>query len=145
MPELVAIAYRDETVADRAAEELRRCCEELLIDPDASSVLVCERDGSYRLTTSRRSGAVAHWSKFWGVLLGAIQGSEDSATIELRFRSHLRALLRPGTSMLLLAAPCFGKQRAIDALSHFGGESLSCLLATDLPERWDVRGLRFDR
>lgn len=145
MPELVAIAYRDETVADQAIQELHRGCDELLMEPDASSVLICERDGSCRLTTSRRAGASAHWSKFWGVLLGALLGGDDAAAIDPLFRGQVRALLRPGTSMLLLAAPRVGKQRVLDALSHFGGEPLTCELAYDLPGRWDVRGLRFDR
>jgi|GEM_PF-4596518 len=55
MPELVAIAYEDETAADRAVEEVGRCAEELLIDPDATAVIVCERDGDCLLTISRRA------------------------------------------------------------------------------------------
>lgn len=145
MPELVAIVYADESLADRAAQEMRRCGEDLLVDQDAFSVLVCERDGSCQLTTSRRPGAVAHWSKFWGVLLGAIQGGEESAALEVRFRSRLRALLRPGSSVLLLAVLRVGRQRLLNALSHFGGEAISCPLPVDLPQRWNVRGLRFDR
>lgn len=145
MPELVTIAYEDETVADRAVEELQRCGEGLLVDPDASSVLVCERDGSCQLTTSRRAGATAHWSEFWGALLEDLLSGEGPGAIDVPFRNRLRALLRPGTSMLLLAAPSGGGRRALDALSHFEGRALSHRLADDLPEQWDARGPRLDR
>ncbi len=132
MPELVAIVYADETVADRAAGELRRCCDDLLVDPDASSVLVCERDGSFQLITSRRAQAVAPWSKFWGVLLGAIQGGEESAGVDAGFRGRLRARLHPGISVLLLAVPQPGKQRVLEAISHFDGEAISSPLGAEL-------------
>ena len=37
---------------------------------------ICERDGSLWLTTSRRPGATAHWSGFWGVLLEAVMNGD---------------------------------------------------------------------
>ncbi|MBS1878980.1 MAG: DUF1269 domain-containing protein [Actinobacteria bacterium] len=133
MSDLVAISYEDETAAYRAGEELGRCCEELLVDPDASSVLVCGRDGSRLLTIGRRAGGTAHWSKFWGVLVGTLLGDEDSAVIDLTFRKQLRARLRPGTSVLLVATPGVDRHRVLVALSHFGGRAFSCRLADDLP------------
>lgn len=128
MPELVAIAYEDETVADRAIEELHRC-DELLVDPDAASVLVCERDGTCRLTISRRAGATTHWTEFWGTLLEALLSDGGPEVIEAPFRARLLELLRPRTSILLLAAPDDGSARALAALSHFEGEALGHPLA----------------
>ncbi|MBS1880649.1 MAG: DUF1269 domain-containing protein [Actinobacteria bacterium] len=125
MPELVAITFEDETGADRAAEELGRCREELLVDPDASAVLVCERDDSCRLTTRRRADATSQWCEFWGAMLDALPSSADPMAMELRFRKRLLAQLRPGSSALLLVAPDGGRERAVEALSHFGGRALS--------------------
>ena len=71
MPDLIAIAYLEETIAARAEEELKRRADDLQIDPDAISVIVCERGGACQLTTSRHSGATANWSKFWGCSLGS--------------------------------------------------------------------------
>lgn len=133
MPELVAIAYEDETVANRAAEELDRCGGELLVDPDASSILVCERDGSCRLTTSRRADATSHWCEFWAALLDALLGDGGPVGLPSRFRHGLLALLPPGSSALLLVAPGDRRNRAVEALSHFGGRALSHRLARDLP------------
>jgi uncharacterized membrane protein len=129
MPELLAIAYEDETVADRAADELRRCAGELLVDPDASSVLICERDGTCRLTISRQAGAQAHWSEFWGTLLEGLLSDDDRGAIDALFRSRLLLLLRPGTSILLMAVPDDGEGQALEALSHFEGQALSQRLA----------------
>jgi uncharacterized membrane protein len=128
VPELVAIAYPDETLAERAARELRRC-EQLLVDQDAASVLICERDGSFRLTTSGRDGESAEWSRFWGAVLGSLLSGEDPAGLGDPFRDHLRHLLRPGASVLLFAAPRPGWERALAALSHFGGEALASPLS----------------
>jgi uncharacterized membrane protein len=144
VPELFAIAYEDESLAGRAAEELDRCAEELTIDPDAASVVICEHDGSCRLTTSRRPGATAHWSKFWGVLLGIILNGSEASEIDPRFRTALRGLLRPGTSVLLIAVAGPRRERLLEALRPFGGSVLSCALDAHVPEHWSVSGLRFE-
>lgn len=128
MHELIAIAYRDETTADRAFDELQRSAERLRIDPDAASVLICERDGSCRLTTSRHGGATTHWSAFWGALLEALLDDGRPTAIDGGFRRRLRSLLVPGTSMLLVAAAPTGKHGVLDALSHFGGDAACCAL-----------------
>ncbi len=131
MLELVAITYRDETVADRAIDELWRDAELLAIDPDAAAVLICERDGSCRLTTSRHGGATTHWSAFWGALLEALLEDGRPTTIDAEFRRRLRSLLWPGTSMLLVAAAPAGKRPVLDALSQFGGDVTSCTLTAE--------------
>jgi hypothetical protein len=138
MPELVASAYEDESLADRTGEEPCRGREELLIDPDASSVLICERDEGCRLTTSHRAHTTAHWSEFWGALLDALLDGSGPPPIEDRHRIRLLALLRPGTSILLLVAPSGGAARTVDALSHFEGRALCHRLADDLPGPWNA-------
>ncbi len=143
MPELVAIAYEDETVAARAIAELHRSSEELLIEPDASSVLVRERDGTCRLTTSCHRDLAPAWCAFWGALLGAILGDEASDAVEPRFRHRLLTALAPGSSVLMFAAPLLGKEPILDSLSHFGGEALSGRLADDFPS-WAGFDLLFD-
>jgi len=129
MPELIAITYADEDLAVRAAEEVVRCANELSVDPDASSVVICGHDGRCRLTTSRRPGPGSPWSGYWSGLLGMLAGGEETTSIEDGFRAGLEARLRPGTSALLLALSPALRGRALDALSHFGGEVVSCEIA----------------
>lgn len=143
MPQLIAIAYGDETLAGRAAEEVARCVEELPIEPDATSVVICERDASVRLTTSRRPGATASWSRFWSLLVDVVtNGDPGAAALDRDFSAQLRAALRPGTSALLIATSC--KETVLEALSPFGGQPIACALPGDLPSRWGVAGLTLE-
>jgi uncharacterized membrane protein len=144
MRRLMAITYEDEIRGGRAAEEIGRCAESLLIDPDATSVAICERDGSLRLTTSRRPDATAPWSKFWGTLLGAVMhGGEAAEPLADDFPARLRLALVPGSSVLLLAVPASREPAVLDALSPLDGEEIACTLPADLPRRWDIEGLSF--
>ncbi|MBS1677047.1 MAG: hypothetical protein JST08_06650 [Actinobacteria bacterium] len=129
MPELFAIAYPDDSLAGRAAAEVERCAGELMIDPDAASVVICEHDGSCHLTTSRHPGATARWSEFWGGLLGVLLNAGEPSELDSRFRRTLRERLRPGTSVLLVAVSRLGRARMLEALRPFGGLVLSCDLA----------------
>ena len=131
MPDLIAIAYDEETVAGQAAEELERRADDLRIDPDAIGVIVCERDGSCQLTTSRHPGATAAWSKFWGVLLGAVMGDASVSGIDSAFQSRIKKMLTPGTSLLFVAVDRARPKRATEALSQYGGSGLKCSIAND--------------
>lgn len=135
MRQLIAIAYGDETLAGRAAEEVARCVEELPVEPDATSVVVCERDGGVQLTTSRRPGATEHWSRFWSLLVDAVMnGGPEAAGLDRTFNARLRRALQPGTSALLIATE---REAALqEALSPFDGQPISCALPPDLPSRW---------
>ena len=131
MPHVLAITYSDETLAVKAAEEVGRCAADLGVDPDATAVIVCGHDGSCRLTTSRRPGATAQWSRFWSCLLGVAASGEESGEIDAGFRAGLEARLRPGTSALLIALCRAVRGRALDALSPYEGEVLSCEVGDD--------------
>ena len=140
MPDLIAIGYADETVAGQAAEELERRADELSIDPDAIGVIVCERDGSScQLTTSRRLGATAPWSKFWGALLGVVMGESEMSGIGSSFRERIKGVLKPGTSILFIVVGRAGPEQAIEALSQYGGAVLTNPLSkADMAELWDA-------
>jgi uncharacterized membrane protein len=127
--ELIAIAFREETIAAQAALELERRVDDLAIDPDAIGVIICERDGSYQLMTKRRPAATAAWSKFWSRLLEVVMDERREAGIDRGFRRWVGETLTPGTSMLVAVAAQAQRRRALDALSHYGGRSLTCPLA----------------
>lgn len=144
MPDLIAIAYAEETIAGQAAEELQRRGDDLRIDPDAISVIVCERDGSYQLTTSRHPGPTRHpgataaWSKFWGVLLGVVMGEVQMSGIAPSFRDRIRGMLTPATSILFVVVGRSRPERVVKALSQYGGTALKCsLVRDDMAELWD--------
>ena len=131
MPDLIAIKYAEEPTASQAAEELERRGDDLLIDPDAIGVIVCERDGSCQLMTSRHPGAKVGWSKFWGVLLGAVTGGVRMSGIDSEFRDRVHDMLTPGSSVLFIVVAKGPPERAIEAVSQYGGTWLKCPLAAD--------------
>lgn len=128
--ELVAISYPDESTADRAATELARCADELAIDPDCAAVIVCERDGSIRLITSRRAGARSRWLGFWGGFLEALTDRSVPA-FDPEFRRRLDDSLSPGTSALLVLLPGGESARLTDALSPHDGIPIRCTLSEE--------------
>jgi uncharacterized membrane protein len=139
MPDLIAIAYAEETVAGQAAEELDRRADDLSVDPDAIGVIVCERDGSFQLITSRHPGGTASWSRFWGMLLGAVMGEVEISGFDQVFRERIRGMLSPGTSVLFAVIGGMRPERAREALSQYGGTALGCPLARDgMAELWEA-------
>jgi uncharacterized membrane protein len=129
MPHLIALAYAEETVAGQAAEKLERRADGLAIDPGAIAVVVCERDGSYQLTTSRHPYATSAWSKFWGVLLGVMTGAVEMSAIDSSFREQIKGVLTPATSILFVVVERVSPEQVVAALSQYGGTALKCSLA----------------
>ncbi len=133
MPNLIAIAYQEETIAGQAAGELERRADDLAIDPDAIGAIVCERDGRCQLTTSRRPGATAAWSKFWGVILGAVMGEAEMTGLDPSFRERINRMLTPATSVVLVVV--WGRtEPSIQAVSQYEGTALRCSLTVDSME-----------
>ena len=131
MPDLIAIKYAEDVIAGQAAEELKRRGDDLLIDPDAIGVIVCARDGSCQLMTSRHPGAKTGWSRFWGVLLGAVMGDVRMSGIDPTFRDRIHDMLTPCSSILFVVVAKGPPERAVEAVSQYGGTCLKCPLAAD--------------
>jgi uncharacterized membrane protein len=130
MPELIAIAYTEETVAAQAAAELDRCAAEIPLDPDAVGVIVAERNGTHQLLTSRHPGATAAWSKFWGVVFGVVMNEAEPSELDLSFRQQVKGLLRPGSSVLMVAVDRVSPATILAAVSQYGGTHISCRLGS---------------
>jgi uncharacterized membrane protein len=127
--ELIAIAFGEETIAAQAAAELERRADDLAIDPDAIGVIICERSGSCQLMTKRHPAATAAWSKFWSRLLEVLMDDSREAGIDVGFRTRVGEALTPGTSIVMAVASEPQARHAIEALSHYGGRSLTCELS----------------
>jgi Protein of unknown function (DUF1269) len=127
--ELIAIAFGEETIAAQAAAELERRSDDLAIDPDAIGVIICERDASCQLMTKRHPAATAAWSKFWSRVLEILMDDWREAGIDPGFRTSVGRTLTPGTSIVMAVAAEPQAARAIEALSHYGGRSLTCELS----------------
>jgi len=149
MSDLIAIGYDDTITAHRAAEEAERLAKDLIIEPDAIAVIVRRDDGKYKVTTNHHAvGAGTTWGMFWGFLfgllffvpvfgmavgagMGAIMGKITKSGIDKQFESRVRDMLRPGTSALFLVVEKVTPDKAVDALSQYGGTVLKTSLSQD--------------
>ena len=149
MADLIAIGYPDKATAEAAAEEARRLAQDLIIQPDAIAVIVRDEDGRYHVRTSHHPvGAGATWGMFWGLLfgvlffipvfgmavgagLGALMGKVDKASIDKQFQDQVRGMVQPGTSALFLVLEKVTPDKAVEALSKYGGTVLKTSLSRE--------------
>jgi uncharacterized membrane protein len=149
MADLIAIGYPDEATAEAAAEEARGLARDLIIEPDAIAAIVRDKEGRFHVHTSHHPvSAGATWGMFWGVLfgllffipvfglavgagLGALMGKITKTGIDKAFQDQVRGMLQPGTSALFLMVEKVTPDKAVEALSKFGGTVLKTSLSKD--------------
>jgi uncharacterized membrane protein len=149
MATLVAIGYDDEATAAAAAETVNQLSHDLIIEPDAVATIVRDKEGKYHVSTSHHPvGAGATWGMFWGFLfgllffvpvfgmalgagMGAIMGKLTKSSINKEFQEQVREMVQPGTSALFLIVEKVTPDKAVDALSHYGGTVLKSSLSKE--------------
>ena len=149
MADLIVIGYPDETTADAAAAEAQRLARDLIIQPDAIAVIIRDNDGGYHVHTNHHAvGAGATWGMFWGLLfgvlffipvfgmaigagMGALMGKLTKTTIDKQFQEQVRDLIKPGTSALFLMLEKVTPDKAVEAMSKYGGTVLKTSLSKD--------------
>jgi uncharacterized membrane protein len=147
MSDLIVIGYPDETTAALAADEARALAKDLIIQPDAIASIVRDQEGKYHVHTSHHAvGAGATWGMFWGLLfgllffipvfglaigagLGAIMGKVAKSGIDKEFQDQVRDLIKPGTSALFLMVEKVTPDKAVEAMSKYGGTVLKTSLS----------------
>ena len=149
MADLIAIGYPDEATAEAAADEARRLAHDLIIEPDAIAVIVRDKEGGYHTHTNHHLvGGGATWGMFWGLLfgllffipvfgmavgagLGALMGKITKSGVDKEFQDQVRGLLQPGTSALFLMVEKVTPDKAVEALSKYGGTVLKTSLSKE--------------
>jgi uncharacterized membrane protein len=149
MSDLIAIGYDDETTAAKAAEEVRQLASELIIQPDAVATIVRDEDGDYHVSTNHHFvGGGATWGMFWGLLFGllffvpvfglaigagfgALFGKIEKTGIDREFQKQVRDMIKPGNSALFLIVEKVTPDKAVAALSKFGGTVLKSSLTNE--------------
>src|ERR1700751_3670937 len=147
MSDLIAIGYPDEATADEAAAEARRLAQDLIIQPDAIAVIVRDKEGKYHTHTSHHLvGGGATWGMFWGLLfgllffipvfgmavgagMGALMGKITKSGIDKQFQDQVRDMIKPGTSALFLMVEKVTPDKAVEAMSKYGGTVLKSSLS----------------
>jgi uncharacterized membrane protein len=147
MSTLIAIGYPDETTATQASDVAQSLAKDLILEADAIAVVRRDREGKYHVTTNHHAvGGGATWGMFWGLLfgllffipvfgmavgagLGALMGKVAKTGIDKEFEEQVREMLQPGTSALFLVIEHVTPDKAVDALSQFGGKVLKSSLS----------------
>jgi uncharacterized membrane protein len=149
MADLIAIGYPDETTAYEAMDEVGRLTQDLIIQPDAVAAIVRNTEGKLRVTTNHHQvGAGTSYGMFWGLLfgmlffvpflgmavgagLGALMGKLGKNAVDEEFQKQVRDMLKPGTSALFLVVEKVTPDKAVEALSRYGGTVLKSSLSKD--------------
>jgi uncharacterized membrane protein len=147
LAQLVAIGYPDETTAAAAGAEAERLSKDLILQPDAIAVIVRDKAGEYHVTTNHHPVAGgASWGMFWGLLfgllffvpvlgmavgagLGALMGRLEKAGIDRQFQEQVKDMVKPGTSALFLVVEKATPDKAVAAMSKYGGTVLKSSLS----------------
>jgi uncharacterized membrane protein len=147
LAELIAIGYPDETTAAEAGKEAERLAQDLILQPDAIAVISRDKQGEYHVTTNHHPVAGgATWGMFWGLLfgmlffvpvlgvavgagLGALMGKLEKAGIDRAFQQQVKDMVKPGTSALFLVIDKATPDKAVAAMSKYGGTVLKSSLS----------------
>lgn len=149
MADIIAIGYDDTTTAMQAEEEVQRLAQDLVIQPDAVAVIIRSQDGKIKTITNHHAvGKGATWGLFWGFLfgllffipffgmaagagIGALIGHVSKAGVDQAFQNQVREMLKPGTSALFMVVEQMTTDKAMDALSKYGGTVLKTSLSKE--------------
>src|SRR3954454_17709661 len=149
MSTLIAIGYPDETTATQAGDVVEQLAKDLIIEPDAIAVIRRDREGKFHVTTNHHAvGGGATWGMFWGLLfgvlffipvfgmavgagLGALMGKFEKSGIDKAFADQVRDMLKPGTSALFVVVEKVTPDKAVEALSEYGGTVLKSSLSKE--------------
>jgi len=155
MATLVAIGYADEATAERARDTVRQLESELIIQADQVASINRDLDGKYHVHTSHggaSAGGGAWWGGFWGFLfgllffipffglalgagMGALFGHFGEKGIDKAFQEQVRDHLQPGTSALFMIIEQATPDKAIAALSQYGGTVIRTSLSDEDTKR----------
>lgn len=150
MSDLIVIGYPDEDTGEKAYEEAQRLAEDLVLETSALGLVVRSADGKTKVETPHGPGpgTGALWGAVIGGLfglilfipivgiavggaMGALFGGMDKAGIDSGFRERVAGMITPGTSALVMVVEKMTPDKAIEAMSGFGGEVLQTSLSED--------------
>jgi uncharacterized membrane protein len=149
MADLIAIGYPDETTALSAMDEAERLQHELVIQADAVAAIIRNKEGKIRVVTNHHAvEAGATYGMFWGMLfgmlffvpflgmavgagMGALMGKVTKNAVNKEFEDQVREMLQPGTSALFMVVEKVTPDKAVAALSKYGGTVLKSSLSNE--------------
>ncbi len=151
MATLVAVGYPDESTAERARQTVQALESELVIQADQVAAISRDAQGKYHVTTTHGGASTAGgavWGGFWGLLfgllffipfagwavgagMGALFGHLGKNAIDKQFQQEVRDYVQPGTSALFMIIEKATPDKAVAALSEYGGKVIRTSLSDE--------------
>ncbi|MCK9495513.1 MAG: DUF1269 domain-containing protein [Dehalococcoidia bacterium] len=151
MADLVIIGYPDESTAELALTEVEQLRQQMVLQVDGAAAVIRHADGKVKVHAPEGGTAVgggAMWGVLWGTLfgvlflvpiigaitggaLGALFGGLDRSGIDRAYRDRVKEQLQPGTSALVMVIYKMTPDKAVTALSRFGGTVLQTSLSEE--------------
>src|SRR5438270_6728972 len=151
MATLVAIGYPDQGTAEQARETVRQLEAELIIQADQVAAIERDPEGKYHVHTTHGGASAAGgavWGGFWGMLfgllffipfaglaigagMGALFGHLGEKGIDKAFQQQVRDYVKPGTSALFMVVEKVTPDKALAALSQYGGTVIRTSLSDE--------------
>jgi uncharacterized membrane protein len=70
-----------------------------------------------------------------GAGMGALMGKVSKSAVDKQFQDQVREMLQPGTSALFMVVEKVTPDKAVEALSQFGGTVLKSSLSNDAQQQ----------
>src|SRR5215211_3868677 len=122
MADLIAIGYPDETTALAAMDEAEQLQHELIIQADAVAAIIRNKEVKFRVVTNHHAV---------GAGMGALMGKVTKSAVDKQFQDQVRDMLQPGTSALFMVVEKVTPDKAVEAMSKFGGTVLKSSLSNE--------------
>jgi len=148
--DLIIIGYPNEETGQQAYAEAQRLAGDLLLEVSALGLVTETPDGKFKVETPQgpSAGKGAAWGAIFGGLfglilfipfvgaavggaMGALLGGMDRSGIDADFRARVAGMLKPGTSAVVMIVEKVTPDKAVAALSKYGGDVLQTSLSED--------------
>ena len=155
MATLVAIGYPDQGTAEQARNTVAELEADLIIQAEQVAAISRDMEGKYHVHTTHggaSAGGGALWGGFWGMLfgllffipfaglaigvgMGALFGHFGEKGIDKAFQEQVRDYVKPGTSALFMVIDQVTPDKAVAALSQYGGTVIRTSLSDEDTKR----------
>ena len=148
MSELIVIGYDDHGTATAAYNEVLALSKDFVVTLNGLALVTVDAEGKSHVETPQKIvGVSAASGALWGTLigllffvpfaglivggaLGALFGKLGKSGINNEFREQVQAMLKPGSSAVVVMASKITEDKFADAMGKYGGN----LLKTSLSE-----------